>query len=79
MKSIEGGASITVRKQKQIFLFEFKIQMYFDATPMQSAQEVAKGTIEVHEFNQDDDDIDIDVTCEKSGDFVAGVKKVLTS
>jgi septal ring factor EnvC (AmiA/AmiB activator) len=35
------------------------------------------GTIKVQEFNQDDDDIEIDVTCEKPSDFVAGIKKVL--
>lgn len=36
------------------------------------------GTIKVHEFNQDDDDIEITVTCEKPGDFVSQVKGVLS-
>ena len=31
VKSIEGSASITIRKQKQIFLFEFKLEIYFDS------------------------------------------------
>lgn len=31
----------------------------------------------VEEFNQDDDDIDVDVVCEKKEDFVYQVKHVL--
>lgn len=31
VKLIEGNASITIRKQKQIFLFEFKLEIYFDS------------------------------------------------
>ena len=32
VKSVNGSASITIRKQKQIFLFEYTIDMYFKAT-----------------------------------------------
>ena len=31
MKTIEGEASVTIRKQKQIFLFEFELEIYFEA------------------------------------------------
>jgi activator of HSP90 ATPase len=31
LKSIEGTASITIRKQKLIFLFEFVVELYFKA------------------------------------------------
>lgn len=79
VKSIEGSASITVRKQKLIFLFEFVIEMYFKAEHATDKETSCMGTIKVHEFNQDDDDIDIDVTCEKQMDFITEVKKVLSS
>ena len=29
MKSIEGDASVTIRKQKQIFLYSFEMEVYF--------------------------------------------------
>lgn len=35
------------------------------------------GRVTVEEFNQDDDDIDVDVVCEKKEDFVYQVKNVL--
>jgi len=77
VKDVRGTASISVRKQKQICLFEFEIEFYFEAS--RGEEEQCKGTIQVHEFNQDDDDVDITVTCEKPGEFVAGVKKVLVN
>lgn len=33
--------------------------------------------MKVHEFNQDDDELNIDITQEKPGDFVTAVKKIL--
>lgn len=44
--------------------------MYFDSHHKTDKEVEALGTIKIHEFNQDDDDIDINVTCEKPGDFV---------
>ena len=80
IKTIEGSASITIRKQKQIFLFEFKLDIYFDAVNLKSPEneeEKAMGRVVVDEFNQDDDEIEVDVVCEKPTEFVAQVKKVL--
>ena len=37
------------------------------------------GRVQVEEFNQDDDDIDVSVVCEKPGEFTAVVKKFLVS
>lgn len=31
VKTIEGEASVTIRKQKQIFLYDFELEIYFDA------------------------------------------------
>jgi activator of HSP90 ATPase len=44
--------------------------MYFDSKNKSDQDIEAKGTIKIHEFNQDDDDIEITVTCEKAGEFV---------
>lgn len=71
VKSINGNASITIRKQKQIFLYEYTIEMYFDSKHKTDEETKCMGTIKIHEFNQDDDDIDITVTCEKPTEFVA--------
>jgi activator of HSP90 ATPase len=38
VKLIEGNASITIRKQKQIFLFEFKLEIYFDSIDKTGAE-----------------------------------------
>jgi activator of HSP90 ATPase len=45
--------------------------MYFESKHKTEEGVEATGTIKVHEFNQDDeDDIQITITCEKPGDFV---------
>ena len=51
VKSIEGAASVTIRKQKQIFLYDFEIEMYFDAKSTSDQSKEAKGKIKFHEFN----------------------------
>jgi activator of HSP90 ATPase len=51
VKSIEGSASITIRKQKQIFLYEFKIEVYFDAEDLNGKEEKRMGRVIVAEFN----------------------------
>lgn len=51
IKSIEGSASITIRKQKQIFLFDFKLDVYFDAVNQNNKEEKAMGRVVVLEFN----------------------------
>lgn len=77
VKSIDGSASITIRKQKQIFLFEYKLDIYFDAVHLKDSETKAMGRVLVEEFNQDDDDLDVDVVCEKQEVFVYQVKNVL--
>ena len=51
VKKIEGQASITIRKQKQIFLFEFELEMYFKAQHSEQSETNTMGTIKIHEFN----------------------------
>lgn len=48
VKSIEGAASVTIRKQKQIFLYDFELEIYFDA---HRGEEKCQGKVKVHEFN----------------------------
>jgi activator of HSP90 ATPase len=82
VKSIEGTCTITIRKQKQIFLFEFKMELYFDSIDKTGVEEERRmGRLLVDEFNQDDTDQDIDfsVVCEKPGEFTARTKRALQS
>ena len=79
VKEIEGQASVTIRKQKQIFLFDFELEIYFDAKSVADPSETCKGKVKVHEFNQDDDEVNMDITQEKSSDFVSKVKKILNN
>jgi len=62
VKTIEGEASVTIRKQKQIFLYEFELELYFDACKIGNDAQKCKGKLKVHEFNQDDDELTIDIT-----------------
>ncbi|CDW91228.1 activator of hsp90 [Stylonychia lemnae] len=78
VKSIEGSASITIRKQKQIFLFDYKLDIYFDAVHLTDPETKAMGRVTVDEFNQDDDDIDMDIVAEKKEEFVYQVKNSLS-
>lgn len=51
VKTIEGQASVTIRKQKQIFLFDFEMELYFDAKSVSDPSTECKGTLKFHEFN----------------------------
>ena len=79
VKEITGEASITIRKQKQIFLYDFEIELYFDAKKIGDEETNCKGKIKFHEFNQDDDELTGEITCEKQSDFISQVKKILNN
>ena len=56
MKQIDGHASVTIRKQKQIFLFDFEMEVYFiakrdKAEDFEGDEQEIKGKFKVHEFN----------------------------
>lgn len=68
---------MTIRKQKQIFLYDFEIEMYFVAES--DSGEECKGRVKFHEFNQDDDELGGDITLEKQDDFCSKVRKILNN
>jgi len=67
VKELEGTASVTIRKQKQLFMFNFEGEFYFKAKSLTDENETMMGRIQVHEFNQEDNDIEIEPFSEKSG------------
>lgn len=77
VKEISGEASVTIRKQKQIFLFDFKVEMYFDAVNTSDESQSCKGRVKIEEFNQDDDELAIDIIQEMNDNFVVEVKKII--
>lgn len=76
IKTITGEASVTIRKQKQIFLYDFEFEVYFEA---KGAGDSCKGKVKVLEFNQDDDELQFEITQEKPSEFVSKVKKIIDS
>lgn len=68
---------MTIRKQKQIFLYDFELEIYFDATSTEDESVNCKGKIKYHEFNQDDDELQGDITLEKQDDFCTTVRRIL--
>ena len=61
VKEVEGQASVTIRKQKQIFLYDFEMEVYFEAKKVSDPSESCKGRVKMHELNQDDDEINLDI------------------
>ena len=55
---------MTIRKQKQIFLYDFEIEIYFDAYSLSDGSRKCQGIIKLEEFNQDDDEIVFDIILE---------------
>ena len=72
VKELKGTCNITIRKQKQLFLYEFELDIYFEAS---RGDEECKGRVQVHEFNQNDDEYDIVVICDQEKDLVPIVKR----
>lgn len=77
IKELKGEASITIRKQKQIFLFDIEGEIYFEACKISDPNVNCKGKVKFMEVNQDDDEITLEVTQEKPGDFVAAVRRLI--
>lgn len=59
VKELKGAASVTIRKQKQLFMFEFEAELYFRArsTVPGDDRTSVQGKIKIHEFNQEDDEL----------------------
>jgi activator of HSP90 ATPase len=79
MKEIKGEASVTIRKQKQIFLFDIEGEIYFEAFKVSDPATQCKGKVKFHEINQDDDELCLEITQEKPTDFVSEVKRVINN
>ena len=79
VKELKGSASVTIRKQKQIFMFEFEGELYWKAKSTKPGDErtVCQGKLKLFEFNQEDDELQSEVTCEKSNPWADGVKQAL--
>ena len=69
LKKLEGSASIQIRKQKQLFLFEFEAELEFEA--MHDQKETVKGSFKIVEFNQEDEELDLIITCDDSTEHAA--------
>lgn len=70
VKEVKGSATISIRKKKQVYIYEFEIEGEWEAHEKEGDEE-AKGTFKIREFYQDDDpeDIEVDVTAEKSDEY----------
>jgi hypothetical protein len=74
---MESTASVTIRKQKQIFMFEFEAEIYFKAVHLQDDRQDVMGRIKLFEFNQDDDEVQTELHCEKGGPWPEKVKQFM--
>lgn len=79
VKELKGSASVTIRKQKQIFMFEFEGELYWKAKSTKAGDDRSNcmGKIKFYEFNQEDDELSTEVTCEAEGNWADGVKRAL--
>jgi hypothetical protein len=55
------------------------MEVYFEAKSASDADTNCKGTIKFHEYNQDDDEIVTEITCEQESEFRNQVKKILNN
>ncbi len=77
VKTLTGSASVTIRKQKQIFMFEYEGELYFKATHLSDERQDVMGRIKFFEFNQEDSELQTELTCEKSDKWADGVKQFM--
>lgn len=74
-----GSASVTIRKQKQTPMFEFEGEVYWRAKTTKAGDDrtSCQGKIKFHEFNQEDDELQTDVTCGTETDWADGVRRAV--
>lgn len=81
IKELKGSANVTIRKQKQIFMFEFEGELYWRAKSTKPGDEwkdlKCQGKISLYEFNHEDDEINAEVVCEQPGKWEDGVKQAV--
>ena len=79
VKEITGSASVTIRKQKQTPMFEFEGEVYWRAKSTKDGDDRSscQGKIKFHEFNQEDDEIQTDVTCGTESNWADDVRRAV--
>lgn len=79
IKELKGSASVTIRKQKQLFMFEFEGEVYFKAKSIIPGDDRTdmSGKIKLFEFDHQDDEISTEITAEKPGQWADKVKSAL--
>ena len=67
---IKGSANISIRKKKQVLIYEFEVECEWEAHEREGDEE-AKGKLKILEFYQDDDpdDVQIEVTADKTDEY----------
>jgi hypothetical protein len=70
---------VTIRKQKQLFNYEFECELSFKANHIADSRTGLIGLIKVHEFNQEDDEISFEINCVEPGEWADRVRKVIKS
>ena len=81
IKELKGSANVSIRKGKQIFMYEFEGELYWRAKNTKVGDEwkeqTCKGKLKFFEFNHEDDEINVEVTCEQPGVWEDGVKSAV--
>jgi len=81
VKELKGSANVTIRKQKQIFMFEFEGELYWRAKSTKAGDEwkdqKCQGKVKLYEFNHEDEEINVEVTCEQPGSWEDGVRNAI--
>jgi activator of HSP90 ATPase len=77
VKTLTGSANVTIRKGKQLFMFEFESELYFKAKHISDGVQECSGKIKLFEFNQEDDELNGEVTCEKPGTWCDNVRRAI--
>ena len=70
--TLKGEAALSIWKQKQIHIFNFEIELKFKAIKVGEDEPWTEGKIKIHEFFNDDDDVELTTTIDKSSDNVPG-------
>lgn len=80
IKEIKGSATISIRKKKQVYLYDFEIEGEWKAAEREGDQE-ATGEFRIQEFFQDDDpeDVQLHVTAEKSDEYHEEARRVVAA
>lgn len=70
VNELKGSANISIRKKKQVYIYEWEIECEWEAHEREGDNE-ANGKVKILEFYQDDDpdDVEIEVTADKSDEY----------